>query len=157
MRLARADPLLTRIRAEIDSRMRELEPRLDEYEELQSVLEVLERDRPAPASRASSAAVRVRLSTPARSTPPRPIRTPSRAARPRGPARGRRKVSIDAAGRAILAALEHGSHTVAELVVVTAVRAPAIRHSLRRLRARGAIVKTSRDGRTAYALAEPTA
>jgi hypothetical protein len=56
----------------------------------------------------------------------------------------------------VLAALEHGSHTVAELVIVTALPAPDIRDSLRQLRKRKAIVKTDRDGRTAYALSTPT-
>ena len=41
---------------------------------------------------------------------------------------------------------------VAELVVVTALRAPEIRDSLRHLRKRKAIVKTDRDGKAAYAL-----
>ena len=54
--------------------------------------------------------------------------------------------------QAILAALEHGSHTVAELVLVTALPAGDIRDSLRHLRKRKTIVKTDRDGRSAYAL-----
>ncbi len=56
-------------------------------------------------------------------------------------------------GQAILAALEHGSHTLAELVVVTALGASEIREALRHLRRRKAIVKTDRDGKAAYALA----
>ncbi len=56
--------------------------------------------------------------------------------------------------QAILAALEHGSHTATELVTVTAMSAPEIRGGLIRLTGRGAITKVKRrgDGKTAYAL-----
>ena len=54
--------------------------------------------------------------------------------------------------RAVLAALEHGSHTVAELLVVTGLPAREIRESLRLLRMQRAIVPTDREGKTAYAL-----
>jgi DNA-binding transcriptional ArsR family regulator len=60
-----------------------------------------------------------------------------------------------AAREAILAALDHGSHTVGELVVVTAMSAPNLTGNLRRLVSDGTIVKTEREGKTAYAL--PTA
>jgi hypothetical protein len=141
--LARAD-LLTRIRAEIDSRMRELEPLRDEYGELQSILELLAQGLTAPVPVAARARASARARARA-SASPRRTRAGTTARRGRG-------ASTDIAGQAILAALEHGSHTVAELVVVTAMPAPAIRDSLRRLRARGAVVKTDRDGRAAYAL-----
>lgn len=77
-----------------------------------------------------------------------PLRGPGR---PRSAARSTRG-TIGPTGQAILAALEHGSHTVAELVIVTALAAPDIREGMRRLRARQLVVKTERDGRTAYAL-----
>ena len=51
-----------------------------------------------------------------------------------------------------MAALEHGSHTLAELGMVTAIPQPAIRESLRRLLRAGAITRTTREGRAAYAL-----
>jgi hypothetical protein len=56
--------------------------------------------------------------------------------------------------QAILAALEHGSHTASELVMVTAMSTPEIRGGLIRLVGRGAITKVKRrgDGKTAYAL-----
>jgi hypothetical protein len=54
----------------------------------------------------------------------------------------------------ILAALDHGSHTVSELAVVTAMSAPSINGSLRKLVADGAIVKTEREGKAAWALPE---
>ncbi len=60
-----------------------------------------------------------------------------------------------AAREAILAALEHGSHTVGELSVVTAMSGPNIDGNLRRLAAEGVVVKTEREGKAAWALAEP--
>jgi DNA-binding transcriptional ArsR family regulator len=55
-----------------------------------------------------------------------------------------------AAREAILAALEHGSHTVGELVVVTAMSAPNINGNLRKLISEGAVVKTEREGKAAW-------
>jgi hypothetical protein len=57
-----------------------------------------------------------------------------------------------AAKLAIIAALEHGSHTVSELAVVTAMSGPNISGNIRRLLQERAITKTSREGKTAYAL-----
>jgi DNA-binding MarR family transcriptional regulator len=56
---------------------------------------------------------------------------------------------------AIIAALEHGSHTVSELVIVTAISGPIINNNLRRLQQAGTITRTKRagDGKAAYALA----
>ncbi|HEY5193000.1 MAG TPA: helix-turn-helix domain-containing protein [Solirubrobacteraceae bacterium] len=53
---------------------------------------------------------------------------------------------------AILAALDHGSHTVSELAMVTAMSGPNINGNLRKLVAEGAIVKTEREGKAAWAL-----
>jgi DNA-binding MarR family transcriptional regulator len=55
---------------------------------------------------------------------------------------------------AILAALEHGSHTVSELAVVTALSGAIINNNLRRLQQAGTIARTKRegDGKAAYAL-----
>jgi DNA-binding transcriptional ArsR family regulator len=60
----------------------------------------------------------------------------------------------DAAQQAIVAALEHGSHTVAELGVVTAMSGASIREGLRRLAKAGAVRRAKRDGdgKAAYAL-----
>ena len=58
---------------------------------------------------------------------------------------------------AILAALEHGSHTVGELAVVTAMTGPSINGNLRRLVADGAVVKTEREGKAAWVLADAIA
>jgi DNA-binding transcriptional ArsR family regulator len=57
-----------------------------------------------------------------------------------------------AAREAILAALDHGSHTVGELAVVTAMSGPNINGNLRKLVSEGAVVKTEREGKAAWAL-----
>ena len=62
-----------------------------------------------------------------------------------------------AAREAILGALEHGSHTVGELAVVTAMSGPNINGNLRRLVAEGTVVKAKREGKAAWALADSAA
>jgi hypothetical protein len=59
-----------------------------------------------------------------------------------------------AARDAILGALEHGSHTVSELAVVTAMTGPSISSNLRRLVTDGVVVKTEREGKAAWALGD---
>lgn len=159
------DDLLTAIRAEIDARLSELRPLLDEYDELRSAIEVLEpvghvADLPAASRRSAVAASAIRRS---KAAPRRSVArsaVPAAAGRRAGGApkraraqagRGKRfaRTSTD---RAILAALEHGSHTVAELLVVTALPARDVRDSLRLMRAQRAIGTIDRDGKTAYAL-----
>jgi hypothetical protein len=54
--------------------------------------------------------------------------------------------------QAILAALEHGSHTPSELVMVTGLAAPSVRRALSGLAGGAAITKVKREGKTAYAL-----
>jgi hypothetical protein len=161
-----AADLLTMIRAEIEFRLRDLEPAVHEYEELMSLRDALAGlDSPPARSRAEGdpfppATAEAAPSGPARSARPRPsagLATTARAPvtrRPSGPrAERRRPDRIDGGGQAILAALDHGSHTIAELVIVTAMPAPKLRTSLRRLLAHALIVKTDRSGKTAYALA----
>jgi predicted transcriptional regulator len=53
---------------------------------------------------------------------------------------------------AILAALEHGSHTVGELAVVTAHPGAAIRAALKELTKARSVRRTTREGKAAYAL-----
>jgi hypothetical protein len=166
--------LLTRIRGELDARLRELRPLLAEYERLLVAASALDdagedgeetpasvpapiptRGRPrgkrAPARAKQARAKQARASTapvsaPASSAPrwaggvPKPA--PTRAQR-------------GATGVAILAALEHGSHTASELVIVTAIGGPIIHNNLRRLQQAGAVTRTKRagDGKAAYALA----
>jgi DNA-binding transcriptional ArsR family regulator len=131
--------LLTRIRGEIETRLIELRPIVEEYESL--------------VTEASS------VRAPARPTARRG-RTPAaargrRAAGSRnghGPSGGTR-APRGAAQQAIVAALEHGSHTVSELGVVTGMRGPSIRENLRRLLAAGSVARGKREGKAAYRLA----
>jgi hypothetical protein len=85
-----------------------------------------------------------------------PLRDTSEIFKPPGagaPATSRReRLSPAVVQQAIVAALEHGSHTVGELVVVTAMSAPDIRAGARRLLRDGKVLKTERDGKAAYAL-----
>jgi hypothetical protein len=53
--------------------------------------------------------------------------------------------------------LDHGSHTVGELAVVTAMSAPNVNGNLRRLLVEKAVVKTEREGKAAWALANSVA
>jgi hypothetical protein len=190
-----ADDLLTNIRAEIEARLRELEPSLDEYLELGAALAALSPDGAKPAragaprgrkaapkragGRGGSArfgavgagTVRggaVRAGTvrggggvpragapggaPARGKVAGDGASGGRPARPRVRGRPRSRGPRTHTDRAVLAALEHGSHTVAELLVVTGLPARDIRESLRLMRMQRAIVTTDREGKTAYAL-----
>jgi DNA-binding transcriptional ArsR family regulator len=137
-----ADELLSRIRAEIDARMRELRPSLEEYEQMLAAADALER-------RGSGDDGRVQPAAPRRAGRRAPPVSRAAVAGARG---GRPREAGSAAQQAIVAALEHGSHTVAELVVVTAMSAPSIRESLRRLQRSGAVTRARRDGKAAYAL-----
>jgi hypothetical protein len=142
--------LLTSIRAGIDARLDELRPAIAEYERLSIAAEALAREggsAPRPAERPRPR----RAPAPA----PAPRRPPARRAAPQRAVRGvrrREQPTHTPTAQAILAALEHGSHTLAELVVVTALRVSDIREALRQLRTRRAIVKTEREGKSAYAL-----
>jgi DNA-binding HxlR family transcriptional regulator len=55
---------------------------------------------------------------------------------------------------AILGVLEHGSHTIGELVVVTAMSTASLNGDLRKLAAEGVVVKTEREGKTAWSLTD---
>lgn len=156
-----APDLLSTICREIEERLSELRPRLAEYEQLLVAADALVPtgaataaptvpetvpDMPEKVTRAKTRRARpttarklaLAATTPAKSEPAKP--KPPRAAR-------------GAAREAILAALDHGSHTVGELAMVTAMSAPNINGNLRRLATEGAVVKTEREGKTAYALA----
>jgi DNA-binding transcriptional ArsR family regulator len=159
-----AADLLTTIRAEIDSRLDELAPVLEEYAELSALLDALLLDGATPATPSStpSSATRATLTVAKpgrrRSAATKPIKRSDTSARKARrvvvkPRRRGRPPAVDDTGRAILAALEHGSHTVAELAVVTGLPASQLRESARKLLARAAIAKTEREGRSAYALA----
>jgi hypothetical protein len=132
-----APDLLTKIRADIELRLRELRPMLDEYESLLSTAAAVEDGTRAAKGRSSRGASR-----------------PTRTAGSRKPARqvARQRAPRGAAQQAILAALEHGSHTVSELAVVTAMPLQIIRQNVRRLTLSGAVTRADREGRLAYAL-----
>jgi DNA-binding transcriptional ArsR family regulator len=123
--------LLSRVRGEIDARMRELRPAVLEYERLLDAADSAGPDQ-----------------APAKSSSPRAGRRggTATAAPPRSPV-----------GVAIVAALEHGSHTVSELVVVTAMSPARVREGLRRLASAGTVTKARREGKAAYALSSPPA
>jgi hypothetical protein len=195
-----AADLLATVRAEIDARLEQLRPAVDEYEQLLSAAVALEAEerkpptvsrhapvvrkafvarkapveskapvaRKAPVAPETPAARRAPVAakpaappkvaspkaaepvtpvreTPVRATVPAPERKPEQPA----PARPTRSESQ----QAIVAALEHGSHTVAELAVVTAMSGPNIRETVRGLLKAGKVSKTKREGKAAYALA----
>ena len=183
--MADAD-LLSKIRSEIDARLREVRPLLAEYERLlvaAAALDTVGEDRPAstPTRGRVKQAVRVKRAptsapaptpTPTSTTAPEPApavepegsrpaqslvspkprvaRKP--ASRPSGSAS--KRAQRGAAAVAIVAALEHGSHTVAELTIVTAMSGTIIQSNLRRLQQAGTVTRTRRpgDGKAAYAL-----
>jgi DNA-binding transcriptional ArsR family regulator len=162
--------LLTKIRGELDVRLRELRPLLSEYERLLAAAEALAPAGEMPARARDRAAPRVAgtdtLSAAPRSHDRRSSRWPisdrsaavaSRPAPRRAggvPKPARKRAQRGAAALAILAALEHGSHTASELLLVTAMSPPIINNNLRRLQQAGTITRTKRDGdgKVAYAL-----
>ncbi len=158
----KASDLPERVGREIEARMRELRPLVDEYEELLAVERTL-------GAEARGAAESTRAST---ATTPRqkasrdvPKRAPARARTSKPsvqridgaspPAAKRERASGGAAAEAIVAALEHGSHTVSELAIVTAMSTQNIRNNVRRLLQARTVTQTKREGRTAYALVRP--
>jgi|HubBroStandDraft_3_1064219.scaffolds.fasta_scaffold211328_2 hypothetical protein len=142
-----APDLLSTIRREIDERLNELRPLLAEQEQLLVAAEALLRtrqsegdaDETADGNSATREEASERQST-------RSSRRSSAKPKPGRAVRG-------AAREAILGALEHGSHTVGELVVVTAMSGPNINGNLRRMEAEGVVVKAEREGKAAWALA----
>lgn len=182
--------LLSMIRFEIDKRLSELRPLLDEHERLLDAAAALEmaggeldvsgapptakvgsrRARIGTARRGSAAgAIKLAAAGPATDVLESAAAEPSPEddsstrlnGKPRSAARASRgvadpkpeRVTRDIARETILAALEHGSHTVSELAVVTAMSGPSINGNLRKLVSAGAVVKTEREGKAAWALA----
>jgi hypothetical protein len=144
--------LLARVRAEIEERMAALRPAVEEYEGLLLAGEELDREAAAARRRGprGSAAGAIRLAASGerkRATTAAGKRTVSGSRKRAAPS-----APHGAAEQAIVAALEHGSHTVGELVLVTAMAGAEIRAGAQRLQRAGAIVRTRREGRVAYAL-----
>jgi hypothetical protein len=133
-----ASDLLSKIRGEIELRLRELRPMLDEYESLLSAAAAVEDEKRAAKGRPSRRA----------SKPTRTAGSNNGA----GP-RARHRALRGAVQEAIVAALEHGSHTVSELAAVTAMPGPSIRQNLRPLVLSGAVTRAKREGKLAYSLA----
>ncbi|HEY2632292.1 MAG TPA: hypothetical protein VGI26_07940 [Solirubrobacteraceae bacterium] len=159
-----APDLLTTICAEIAERMDGLRPLLDEHEQLLAAAAALEATPPEGSDGASTNRKRQRPHRDARVKTSAVVAAPGgrgaskgestktpKLARRRSPAKPPRAVR-GAAREAILGALEHGSHTVSELSVVTAMTGPNINGNLRRLAAEGVVVKTAREGKAAWAL-----
>jgi hypothetical protein len=172
-----APDLLSTIRREIDERLSELRPLLAERERLLGATQALEEaavaeagsglvpesvvvEPPTPVKRArrqarlggvrrgSAGAIERAASGPVKvttTTAKRKVAKPAGEDKPERAARG-------VARETILAALDHGSHTVSELAVVTAMSGPSINSTLRKLVAEGAVVKTEREGKAAWAL-----
>jgi hypothetical protein len=166
-----ASDLLSTIRREIDARLSELRPALTEYEQLLVAADaLLSADEepapvvpappvPAPKPRTPRAPRAPRGSAAgaiARAASEQPIATTGLVSAPEQPVGEKPpkapRAPRGAAREAILAALDHGSHTVGELVVVTAMSGPNLNGNLRRLVSEGTVVKTEREGKTAYAL-----
>ena len=129
--------LLSRIRGEIDERLSQLAPLVEEYGRLLS-----------DGASVDDGVVRGRGT---RSTGAGPRRRAAASRNGAGPVAGQR-APRGAAQQAIVAALEHGSHTVGELTVVTGMRGPSIRENLRRLLVAGAVTRGRREGKAAYEL-----
>jgi DNA-binding transcriptional ArsR family regulator len=171
-----APDLLSTIRREIDERLSELRPLLAERERLLGAVQALEEATAEVSSTFAPESVATKPAAPAKSTKRGGRLGGARrgsaagaieraASTPTEPATAERKASEPAAARdkperaargaareAILAALDHGSHTVSELAVVTAMSGPNISGNLRKLVAEGAVVKTEREGKAAWAL-----
>jgi hypothetical protein len=118
--------LLSDIRREIEDRLQRLRPAVEEYEQLLVTAEALEREQGG-----------LNGAGPGRRSGTR-----------------RAGESADAVLReAILGALEHGSHTVAELTVVTGKSTAQVNRELRRLEIARLVAKTEREGKLAWSLA----
>jgi hypothetical protein len=149
-RSASGADLLARVGLEIDQRLAQLRPAVDEYQQLLDAFDALEPPAAGPARPAPAPPKPAKAPRPANAPAPKPAKA-SKPAKRRAPAKSREQ-ALGAPELAILAALEHGSHTVAELGVVTAMSGAAIREGARRLLRAGRIVRASREGRAAYAL-----
>ncbi len=163
-----ASDLLATIRSEIEARLEELRPLLSEYERLRVAIDALVAPEAvaAPAPDALAATIPMPPAAPgdfAGGTTPDEIPEPTargEAVATSSPDAGTATTSFDKPKRpasasvqqAIVAALGHGSHTLSELVTVTAMTGTEIRGGLRGLAGRRAVTKTKRDGKTAYAL-----
>ncbi|MGD0452700.1 MAG: hypothetical protein ABSB69_03825 [Solirubrobacteraceae bacterium] len=144
--------VLARVHGEIDARLRQLRPAVAEYERLLGAAAALDAEararpaaKPPPTAKARPAAKQRQAAKARPAAKPRPVAKARLAARP-----GRAPMAR--AEQAIVAALEHGSHTVGELGAVTAMSGGEIREGVRRLLKAGKVARAKREGRAAYAL-----
>jgi predicted Rossmann fold nucleotide-binding protein DprA/Smf involved in DNA uptake len=152
------EDLLSTVCSELDERLAELRPAPAEYEQLLAAAAALNagEEEPAPEAPAEGdpSSPTQRAGHAPRATAPKPASTPTRRRTSRR--RKRSNAPRGAAQEAILAALQHGSHTTSELVSVTALPAPTIRTNLHRLHKQRVITRTPRGGRSAYTLGQPS-
>lgn len=170
--------LLARVSSEIDARREQLRAAVEEYQDLLSAMEALDQDGSAPRAKVTPARAKVAgrpkakpKATPKAKAEPKatpkadvtaplkveakPKATPKKPAKAnKAPERAESETSepTDGAHQAIVAALEHGSHTLTELAVVTAMPAHAIRAAIKGLAKAGRVQRATREGKAAYAL-----
>jgi len=160
--------LLDTIHAEIEARLDELRPSMAEYEQLLVAADALvdngsqrasvmtsssrSHARRARAVKRGSAAGAIERAASGGKVPKQEKAKVLKKAKILTEKQASARAERGAAREAILAALDHGSHTVAELVVVTAMSTANVNSNLRRLASAGMVLKTEREGKTAYAL-----
>jgi len=144
--------LFERIAAEIDARLAELRPAVEERAGLLQAAQALGLGLDVAADAGSPSGARRRGRPPRSSSGARRGRPPGSSSASRGPAASRGVIQ-----QAIVDALEHGSHTLSELVVVTAQSAAVIRQHVGTLLDRGVVTRARREGKSAYALTNPPA
>jgi hypothetical protein len=149
--------LLDRMQQEISDRLDQLRPFVEESKRLEVAAAALEGvPGTTPIMRTPPAARSATGSRPAVEIPVKasPVRRPRHAKVRRKVGSPRRKrPALSANQRAIVAALEHGAHTVRELVTVTGMGDQTARNNVKGLIVLEKVVKTERGGKAAYALA----
>jgi hypothetical protein len=154
-----ANDLLSKIQDELDARILSLRPALAEYEQLQAIAEALPANdtSPTPAAPATTAPASSRARRTAARGAARSNSARGASATPPARVKGRnarKPASRGPVAQAIVVALEHGSHSTSELVMVTAIPASTINLNLRHLRRDGVVQKIKRGTKSAYALSD---
>lgn len=155
--------LLSDIRREIEARLAQLRPAVEEYSQLLAAAEAIEDDGVSDAAGAEAidrngTSDLAKNGLAQRAAEKGGLANSGSGSAPRG--RGHRaSVSGGASAEgdralreAIAAALEHGSHTPAELAVVTGEDTTQINRELRRLEGAGLVAKSEREGKLAWSL-----
>jgi DNA-binding transcriptional ArsR family regulator len=152
--------LLARIHSELERRMAELRPLLDEYERLLAAAATLDAmdtestalDGANDGAESTAPSAVVDSAAPATVVPP--IEYEYEYDTDTDTDTEHKPAAPSDVKQAILAALEHGSHTVSELVMVSAMSPSEIRTNLSRLARQRKVTRVKRqgDGKSAYAL-----